>query len=580
MTAPLLMQGQGGQLYHFFGGKTLELHSMTFLANSNAGVTVTVGKANANRTGSSPATAVETMWFRGMNTIFPASYANHKPMAFYNDSLYHTSYAGTSDGNGTFIARFDGSGIFTNGGVTKWDDNPAYNGRGNELLTASGTGVSSAPNSGDVVTSDLCHLVYNGVLWIAGQLVQYPGAGDHTYAEKGWDRKDVASAGANNILQRDFSVLAIKKDINGNETRQTGLVYDLGGLATIRHHNHACDLIGFKNDLYLSTWIDVVRFQQCSGDANLVRSDLGQASAKSFALHPASGFSVLKAPRGDTKLLMLTGSGLLYRVNASGTNTLVNLASINSDVRPGDNWFSRINSTTAEPGRAPLLETFNGKLNAFITSATSGYRHFSCLGNPSGTGNWTDKTVGMPEDLRKYDGNLYGYCDEGFIYLAHVTMGNVGIWGHQGINTSAGAIYLYRYGRDERWTELHKTIFDLPARGLIPYTNLGPHLLAPSGSNPTFMKANDYTIIDYKLFDLYRRSVNVNIEFSKDEGLTWQEARRFKSYDTGALLGSGIAGLPTSPEGIQYDFYWDHVNDLGFNSEERVVFRLRPNLVR
>ncbi len=90
------------------------------------------------------------------------------------------------------------------------------------------------------------------------------------------------------------------------------------------------------------------------------------------------------------------------------------------------------------------------------------------------------------------------------------------------------------------------------------------------------MQCSDYAILSYDLFDQLARPVNVNVEYTIDEGLTWQTARRFKSYVDGQPLGSGTANLPTSPDGASYTFFWDFVNDVGFNTEKDAQLRVRP----
>ena len=80
------------------------------------------------------------------------------------------------------------------------------------------------------------------------------------------------------------------------------------------------------------------------------------------------------------------------------------------------------------------------------------------------------------------------------------------------------------------------------------------------------------------LFDQLARPVNVNIEFTIDEGLTWQTARRFKSYVDGQPLGSGVTNLSTSPDGESYTFFWDFVNDVGFSTERDAQLRIRPSV--
>jgi hypothetical protein len=115
---------------------------------------------------------------------------------------------------------------------------------------------------------------------------------------------------------------------------------------------------------------------------------------------------------------------------------------------------------------------------------------------------------------------------------------------------------------------------------MMPIQNLGPFTTIPSGSNPSVLKCNDYSIIEYKLHDLDKRLLDVDIEYSVNDGATWNTATRFKTYDTGQLLGSGVQNLPSNLDGIQYNFYWAYVTDVGFNTEDNALLRIRPRLSR
>ena len=70
------------------------------------------------------------------------------------------------------------------------------------------------------------------------------------------------------------------------------------------------------------------------------------------------------------------------------------------------------------------------------------------------------------------------------------------------------------------------------------------------------------------------------MEYSIDQGSSWSTARRFKSYTTGQLMGSGVANLPSNKNGISYEFWWDYVNDIGFNNEQEVLLRITPKISR
>jgi hypothetical protein len=288
-------------------------------------------------------------------------------------------------------------------------------------------------------------------------------------------------------------------------------------------------------------------------------------------------------PQGPNELLYLAGSGVIKKViDPSGTRTLFDTKYINNDVRTGS-AHTRITSATAEPGRSPFLASYNNKLRAFVISATSGYRYYTCDGIIASGSSWTDETQSLPDDLRRWDGNVFGYVDKvsNRMYVLQTTMSEVGLHGDQGAQKGAGGAYLYEFNSNDEIREIGRFHLSEGGRGLIPYLNTGPYTMIPSGSNPTVYQSNDYAIVEYYLFDHYRRDVNVSIEYSIDNGASWHEARRFRSYVAGVgPLGSGISSLPTSPIGIKYDFYWDYVNDLGFGIVKDCLLRITPRLVR
>lgn len=575
-TSPVIIQGQGGQLYYFFGNKAFQPLNMTLQTNVNSSFNRTIGKVNADRAGSNSATPVARMFFGGFNTFFPGAYANHKALAIYNNKLYQSLDVASVGGTATFITRFDGSGLF--------NFHPAgqenLSGPGTEILTASG--VSAFGNSTDFAAYDLTHLVDNGALWMVGQISSVGSiAGNHMFQSEGWKLNGVDAADINTTGPSDrfFAVLSIHADSNGVEDRRFGPVINLADDVTKQYHNSACDLIAHKNDLYFATWVDLFRIHQSSGTFQHIRGDLAQPSAKSLFVYPSGGFSN-GAAIGEDRVFMLTGSGILHRIMTSGTVEATNLNSINSDNRTGDNWFARINSSTAEPGRTPLTISLHDTLHTFLPTATSGYRHFTCTGDPSGLSNWTDRTESLPTPLKSHDSNVFGFSDGNFAYVAQITMGELGIFGHVGSKRTAGATHIYRITRNNQWQTLWEGAFDLPGRSMIPYTNFGPNLFAPSGSNPTYLKCSDYTILDYKLYDGFSRPVDIEVQYSENNGVTWQDARRFKSYSTALFLGSGTTNLATSPQGTSYDFYWDHVNDLGYNTNKQAKLRIRPKLRR
>ena len=579
---PMLTQGQGGKLYYFFGGngKKLNIMSPTFM--SSTFFTVANGTARSYQAGANLTTVnVERYYFGGLNTFHPCSVSNHKPMAVYRDKVYQCLHTimDTGGADGTYVTRFDGSGIFVLGGTTAYNARPEFSGPGIELLTASGTSSSPGLGATALLFSDVGHITYNDSLWMFGHMKARPATTDHMFTKKGWDNAGTYSVGQKNY-QRKYAWMQIKDNGDGTELRRLGPWTDMGPNVSDRHHLHCCDVIGYKDDIYYANYLDVLRFPGCSGSAILIESPSGAETTKCFLNYPSGGIQNGVA-QGEARLLMLTGSGLLKRVCNDKTLDMTHFRSIYDDVRTTDNWSARLDSVVDEPIRSPLLLNYNGMLHAFIPSATSGYRYFQCTGDPSGTSRWNDRTqTYLPYDLRAFDGNIFGYVDDSHMNIMFCTMGDIGVWGQTGKNKTAGATYYWRVDTDNNWATAFQGVIGLPNRGIIPYQNYGPSANIPSGSNPNYVKASDYSIIEYKLYDNFSRPCDVQIQYTADDGVTWTNCRRFKAYDGTGLLGSGITNLATSQAGTSYDFYWDHVNDIGFDVAATVRFRIRPRLRR
>jgi hypothetical protein len=567
---PAVSQSFGTQMFYIRGG-SLTPFNLTFLSDLSFGRAV--GQSEADRGGGATSDA-HTYFFGGINTYWGGAYANHKPVAFYNAKLYQASNRAKDSDGWLYLTRFDGSGIFFHQGsdyqTDKWKG-----GRGSELITPSG--VTSLLSS-----SDMGMLVYNGNLFIAGAITNAsisPGS-NKWVTDFGWDlRADTFTINATKRKNRLYQMFVV----DSNDKKIGSVRSQFLPHASQVEYTNTCDMIGHRDSVYYANWIDVLKFPGGSGAPIIIQQDLSNPSSKSFALWPASGY-LNSVPSGQDSVFMLTGSGVLKRIlSPSGTETVVDFANIRTDsFRTSDNLTARINSSTIEPGRSCLLLPYNNKLNAFVISATSGYMHFICNGDPRTSSNWTDRSDFLPEELRRFDGNLFGFVDDfrNRLYTLHCSMSEVGLWGHVGVSKTAGGIKVSELNLDNSWTNIYRGVAGLPVRGFIPYMNEGPSILTPSGNNPEILKCSDYAILTYKLFDAFNRNTNVDIQYSLNRGLTWNDARRFRSYDTGQLLGSGLIGLPASPFGEEYLFYWDYVNDIGFNNVQEVIIRISPRLSR
>ncbi len=566
---PAVTFAAGGKLYLVKGGVTVPTN-LTLV--SDPAQTTALGGVNWN----SALTDFYGRFWGGYNSYWPCSYANHKPGAFYYGKLYQALNLIAVVNSALFLSRFDGSGIFINGGSAgysvKW-----LNGRGTQFISPSGG------TTGDIRSHDLAAVVHNGVLFFVGN-VYYSST---SLTTSNWIKKscwatknDAITAGGRD--DRRYKSFAVEynpatKKLKKLASSLTQFLPD----SPKADYLHACDAVSFENNIYFANWIDIVRFPGGSGTPTIVENTSSVPSAKCFEIFPTSGY-LGTSPSGVRTLHYLSGSGVLKSIVNNATRTIFDLKTKNPDVRTGGN-LARLLSATAQPGRSPLLVNYNYKLHAFITSATSGYHHFVCNGNPASGVHWTDLTQSLPESFRRCDGNAFGFVDSlnNKMYVAHITMSEVDPWGHHGAQKSAGGIIVHKYNEANEWETINESMVGEVPRGFIPYQNLGPSAAVPSGSIPIVYQANDYAVVDYYLFDHYSRNVDVVIEYSIDLGLTWKTARRFKSYQPGTgYLGDALVSLTTSPVGVMHTFYWDYVNDISFNQIETCLVRIIPKLSR
>lgn len=566
----------GGRIFHINGAKLIALNNTL---ETDTGASAPAGGYKPH------GTTTHDMWtwhWGGDNSYWPEAYANHKPGAWYHGWLYQHGHVCDYVGGWLYIHKFDGSGIYKQQGATFY--NTAWtNGRGTKLLSPSGSGGNA-----EIRAHELAWVEHHGVLFAVGCVPTLAvSLSSSSWIKKcGWYIQNGAPADSvANMRSRGYAAFYMHyKPSTGKTYKGISLIKKFKPFSPYFQWLHACDAISFKDDIYYANWVDILRFPGGSGTPQLIESASGiYPTAKCFCQFPASGY-IAGVPQGDNTLFMLTGSGALKTIGTSDhkVRTIYDLKYISSDVRPYSN-VARVQSETNEPGRSSLLLNFNNKLEAFIVSATSGYRHFQCNGNPASGSAWTDKTILLPDALKRFDGNVFGFVDNvrNKIYVAHMTMSEVGLCGHLGAQKSAGSITVYERGPVGLWTTVHESMPGEVSRGLIPYNNTGPQAIMPSGSSATVYSASDYAIIQYTLYDHYKRPVDVDIEYSNDDGMTWHAARRFKSYTPGAgYLGSGVTNLPTTPRGLNYTFYWDYVNDLGFNVPGEGKVRITPRLTR
>lgn len=555
----------------------------------------------------------------------------HKPGAFYYGDFYFYKTKVSTNGGTHFLLRFDGSGQFFHSGQSDFE-NKSLSGRGTEFLSPSGTA--------DIKGGPMCVIPHNGTLFYVGTTINRDWNPSTSLYRTilDWDTgpndslEDTGNDGGNGKPRRRAycSYFITKQNRNGKEHRGFGKLavrYNRtqpSGLTSTYEDLNACDAISWGNDIIYANNVDLVQFPGGSGMPRMIEVG-SQATSKCFEPYPSGGFNQTTGDSiGDTELLYLTGSGVVKKIrfpgdpdynlsgvpfgnnlfedsqtiasgNPFGTTALVNLGLLVSDfagpkVRTGGPR-GRVGSTTENPDRTCYIKTHNNRLHAFFISKASGYYHFTCEGDTRDSDNWTDRTTSLPLNLRTRDGCIYGFRDDHFgtLNILHVAYSNIGVFGTQGGNTGAGGWTLYSINNNLEWSTLYSGASSGPPCGLIPYNPDGVFVQVPSGikpgiapGNPVATASTDYVEIDYVLYSPRKpnRFADVTIEYSTNNGQTWNQAKRFKDYSTGALLGEGTTNLEASPEGITHTFIWAHVKDLGFNFNQSVKLRVTPRFVR
>lgn len=563
----------------------------------------------------------------GPLTMLPMN-VPHKPGAFYYGKFYFYKHRAQINDK-FFLLRFDGSGNYFQQGSASFN-NKSLSGRGTEFISPSGTT--------EFFVGPMCTLTHNDSLFYVGSAhtLKFNTTTSNWITKLGWDTgpdKDFGNSGNDaltGLARRKIycSFYVHKQNKDGPEHKGFGAASALynraipSGLASSYEDLNACDAISWKNDIIYANNVDIVHFPGGSGTPRYIETTTSP-SFKSFEIFPSGGFEN-DSTIGDPQLFTLYSSGVLRKINFAGdpehdpngrpfaddlftnpqgvasgypfgTTSIINLGNFVADFfGPKVRTLgprARAVSSTAEPDRSCLLKSFDNKLHAFFVSAASGYYHFVCDGDPRETTNWTDRTTSLPTNLKIKDGCIYGYRDDAFgtLNILHVAYSNIGAFGSNGGNTGAGGWTLYTLYNDLSWKTIQAGVSNGPPCGLIPYNPEIVYSQIPSGikpgvapGNPTFLASTDYVDIEYQLFSPRKphRLANVFVEYTVNDGVTWNSARRFRDYATGEPLGSGTTNLIATPEGRTYNFLWHHVYDLGFNSEAETKVRIRTEVAR
>jgi hypothetical protein len=279
-------------------------------------------------------------------------------------------------------------------------------------------------------------------------------------------------------------------------------------------------------------------------------------------------------------LYMLEASGVVSRITPSGDDVDISALADLSYKDPGNIRKGGVHSREWAIERATKDEivSYDGKLHVFLGMG-SGLHHFAGSGD---MGTWSDYTNDLPDIMKTQQGNVYTVEDlhDGKLYVMWSNMSKQGALGLSAFGEQPANVgHLYSYDGSS-WTK--HAWYPWPALyaggGFVGFDYEGPHVALPSGLNyplggsgesfqttPVVYKCQDYAIIDYQLIDEQSRNIDVAIEYSVDDGCTWSTCRRFKDYQTLQSLGEGVTALSSSPSGEWHEFYWDFVNNVGYN---------------
>jgi len=107
----------------------------------------------------------------------------------------------------------------------------------------------------------------------------------------------------------------------------------------------------------------------------------------------------------------------------------------------------------------------------------------------------------------------------------------------------------------------------VPAEVTVRVDNNSPPTV--SGVAPQSNPAGGSVTIDYTLTDAEGDSCSITVEYSVDNGTTWQMA-------TEGTGGDGVSNLSSSTTGVAHTFVWDTLKDLGYANYTGVIVRITP----
>ncbi|MCK5610109.1 hypothetical protein KAR91_50010 [Candidatus Pacearchaeota archaeon] len=123
-----------------------------------------------------------------------------------------------------------------------------------------------------------------------------------------------------------------------------------------------------------------------------------------------------------------------------------------------------------------------------------------------------------------------------------------------------GGTLVLELNKASGWRTINHVRDSKQLNGLVPIDLYDPEVIIPSGSqlapNPSHDPINKRMTVEYEVFDWpFWRTINVEVQYSTDDGITWNDIRTIKNISTGnqTIDPSGVLGN-------SHTFVWDYTS--------------------
>lgn len=135
-----------------------------------------------------------------------------------------------------------------------------------------------------------------------------------------------------------------------------------------------------------------------------------------------------------------------------------------------------------------------------------------------------------------------------------------------------GGTLVFELNQTSGWRHINHIRDSKQLNGLIPIDMYDPEVIIPSGSqrlpNPRHDPVNKTMTVDYEVFDWpFWRTVNIETQYSINDGVTWNDIGTIKNISTGTQTTD-----PSGIVGTQNTFVWDYSDHLQPSPLSRSAF--------